>query len=74
MAPPLRQKSHQEPLWEGLRSGSLQVVATDHSARPFAGHKDQSLDDFRWIIRERRGSKSAPRFCTRTVSEPIDSP
>ncbi|MDQ3752135.1 MAG: dihydropyrimidinase [Actinomycetota bacterium] len=29
-APPLRDPWHQEELWEGLRSGALQVVATDH--------------------------------------------
>ena len=28
--PPLRQKRHQEPLWEALRDGSLSVVSTDH--------------------------------------------
>ncbi|MDI9408915.1 MAG: dihydropyrimidinase [Candidatus Pacebacteria bacterium] len=30
MSPPFRDKSHQEDLWNGLRAGSLQVVATDH--------------------------------------------
>jgi dihydropyrimidinase len=29
-APPLRDGWHREELWEGLRTGSLQVVATDH--------------------------------------------
>ncbi len=28
--PPLREKRHQEPLWNALRDGSLQVVSTDH--------------------------------------------
>src|SRR5579872_2455045 len=32
MSPPFRDKSHQESLWAGLQSGSLQVVATDHCA------------------------------------------
>ena len=32
MSPPFRDKSHQEDLWNGLRAGSLQVVATDHCA------------------------------------------
>jgi len=50
MAPPLRDESNQEPLWQALASGSLQVVATDHSAWPIKDHKDQSLDDFRYII------------------------
>ena len=30
MSPPFRSKEHQKSLWDGLMSGSLQVVATDH--------------------------------------------
>jgi dihydropyrimidinase len=30
MSPPFRSKQHQDSLWAGLQSGSLQVVATDH--------------------------------------------
>jgi len=30
MSPPFRDKKHQEDLWNGLRAGSLHVVATDH--------------------------------------------
>ncbi|RFB78635.1 dihydropyrimidinase [Methylovirgula sp. 4M-Z18] len=32
MSPPFRDKKNQEDLWNGLRAGSLQVVATDHCA------------------------------------------
>ncbi len=32
MSPPFRNKIHQDSLWAGLMSGSLQVVATDHCA------------------------------------------
>jgi dihydropyrimidinase len=32
MSPPFRPKEHQQSLWAGLQSGSLQVVATDHCA------------------------------------------
>ncbi|MBL4646555.1 MAG: dihydropyrimidinase [Rhizobiales bacterium] len=32
MSPPFRNKMHQDGLWAGLASGSLQVVATDHCA------------------------------------------
>ena len=32
MSPPFRNKQHQDTLWAGLQSGSLQVVATDHCA------------------------------------------
>ncbi|MGD0641161.1 MAG: dihydropyrimidinase, partial [Roseiarcus sp.] len=30
MSPPFRDKKNQDDLWNGLRAGSLQVVATDH--------------------------------------------
>ncbi len=32
MSPPFRDRAHQDSLWAGLTSGSLQVVATDHCA------------------------------------------
>ena len=32
MSPPFRDRKHQDSLWAGLASGSLQVVATDHCA------------------------------------------
>jgi len=32
MSPPFRNEQHQDSLWAGLSSGSLQVVATDHCA------------------------------------------
>jgi len=32
MSPPFRNRQHQDSLWAGLSSGSLQVVATDHCA------------------------------------------
>ena len=32
MSPPFRDKKHQDSLWNGLASGSLSVVATDHCA------------------------------------------
>jgi dihydropyrimidinase len=32
LSPPFRDKRNQEDLWNGLRAGSLQVVATDHCA------------------------------------------
>ena len=32
MSPPFRDRAHQDSLWAGLASGSLQVVATDHAA------------------------------------------
>ncbi len=32
MSPPFRDRTNQDDLWNGLRAGSLQVVATDHCA------------------------------------------
>ncbi len=32
MSPPFRDRKNQDDLWNGLRAGSLQVVATDHCA------------------------------------------
>jgi allantoinase len=33
-APPIREALHRETLWDGLRSGALDLVATDHSPAP----------------------------------------
>src|SRR5450755_588518 len=48
MSPPFRDKSHQDSLWAGLQSGSLQVVATDHCAFT-TEQKRIGFDDFRKI-------------------------
>ncbi|WP_366658324.1 dihydropyrimidinase [Fodinicurvata sp. EGI_FJ10296] len=45
MSPPFRNKKHQESLWNGLVSGSLQVVATDHCAFS-TEQKRMGKDDF----------------------------
>ena len=45
MSPPFRPKSHQEDLWNGLKAGSLQVVATDHCAFTVE-QKRMGRDDF----------------------------
>lgn len=33
-APPIREKEHREALWEGLRTGALDLIASDHSPSP----------------------------------------
>ena len=33
-APPIRDASHREALWQGLASGALDLIATDHSPSP----------------------------------------
>jgi dihydropyrimidinase len=48
MSPPFRDKAHQDSLWAGLQSGSLQVVATDHCAFT-TEQKRIGIDDFRKI-------------------------
>jgi dihydropyrimidinase len=48
MSPPFRSKDHQDSLWAGLQSGSLQVVATDHAAFN-TEQKRAGLNDFRII-------------------------
>jgi dihydropyrimidinase len=48
MSPPFRNKQHQDSLWAGLSSGSLQVVATDHCAFT-TDQKRTGLGDFRKI-------------------------
>ena len=35
-APPIRGATHREALWEGLASGALDLIATDHSPAPAA--------------------------------------
>jgi dihydropyrimidinase len=46
MCPPLRTPWHQERLWEGLRTGNLQVVSTDHTPFKFKGQKEMGRDNF----------------------------
>ncbi|HEX4156600.1 MAG TPA: dihydropyrimidinase [Acidobacteriaceae bacterium] len=44
--PPLREKRHQEPLWNALKDGSLAVVSTDHCPFRFADQKELGRGDF----------------------------
>jgi dihydropyrimidinase len=46
MSPPLRDRGNEKFLWQGLISGDLQVVATDHCPFNFVGQKDMGRDDF----------------------------
>jgi dihydropyrimidinase len=48
MSPPFRSKEHQEALWKGIASGSLQTTATDHCCF-CADQKAAGKDDFRQI-------------------------
>src|SRR5450755_1993077 len=44
--PPLREKWHQEKLWNGLKHDHLQVVSTDHCPFCFKEQKELGRDDF----------------------------
>src|SRR3954463_8246047 len=44
--PPLREKWHQEKLWQGLKHDHLQVVSTDHCPFCFKEQKEMGKDDF----------------------------
>src|SRR5215469_4307368 len=46
MSPPLRDKSNQKVLWNGLRDGLIQTVATDHAPFDFADQKVMGKKDF----------------------------
>ncbi len=50
MSPPLRSKENLNALWTGLKTGDLQVVATDHAPFDFNGGKDMfGKDDYKKI-------------------------
>lgn len=46
MSPPLRQKSDNDALWQGLGDGSIQTVATDHCPFFYSREKQMGKDDF----------------------------
>ncbi len=46
MSPPLRDKRNQEILWNGLRDGLVQTVATDHAPFDFRKQKEMGKNDF----------------------------
>jgi dihydropyrimidinase len=46
MSPPLRDKRNQEILWNGLRDGLVQTVATDHCPFDFKTKKKMGKNDF----------------------------
>jgi len=46
MSPPLRDIRHQGVLWNGLRTGLVSTVATDHAPFDFVGQKEMGRGDF----------------------------
>jgi dihydropyrimidinase len=45
-SPPMRPKTMQEDLWRGLKTGHIQVVATDHCPFDFVGQKEAGREVF----------------------------
>jgi dihydropyrimidinase len=45
-SPPVREKWHQEKLWNGLATDQLQVVSTDHCPFCYKEQKEMGKDDF----------------------------
>jgi dihydropyrimidinase len=46
MSPPLRELRHQKVLWDALRTGHIDTVATDHAPFDFKGQKEMGRGDF----------------------------
>lgn len=46
MSPPLRDASNQPVLWNGIRTGEISTLATDHAPFDFVGQKDMGREDF----------------------------
>lgn len=49
MSPPIRPKGHQDYLWDAMRTGGIQTVATDHCPFRQADQKIAGKNDFRKI-------------------------
>ncbi len=49
MSPPLRDRANQAVLWQGLQSGLIQTVATDHAPFDFTTQKPMGKDNFTLI-------------------------
>ncbi len=46
-SPPIREKSHQDKLWEGIQNGYIQTIATDHCSFNYELKKEMGEKDFR---------------------------
>ena len=49
LSPPLRKKSDQAALWEGVERGTVHTMGTDHAPFHFKTQKTMGKDDFRLI-------------------------
>ena len=48
-SPPLRDESNRPALWNGLKTGDLQIFGSDHCSFNYRGQKDLGKDDFTLI-------------------------
>lgn len=46
MSPPLRKEEDQKGLWEGMKNGDINTVATDHCSFNYKGQKEIGRDNF----------------------------
>lgn len=46
ISPPIREKSNQKKLWDGMKNGSVKVIATDHCPFNTKGQKDKGIHNF----------------------------
>jgi dihydropyrimidinase len=46
MSPPLRERRHQQALWDALAAGQIDTVATDHAPFDFRKQKEMGRGDF----------------------------
>ena len=49
MSPPLRDKEEHDALWNGLATGSVSTIGTDHAPFNFKGQKDMGTENFTLI-------------------------
>ena len=49
MSPPLRDKEEHEALWNGIATGSVSTIGTDHAPFNFKGQKDMGTENFTLI-------------------------
>ncbi|MFD0871287.1 dihydropyrimidinase [Paenibacillus residui] len=48
-SPPLREKWNQDKLWEGIASGNIHTIGSDHASIPFEGGKTRGRNNFAQI-------------------------
>lgn len=48
-SPPLRKKADVTALWEGIKNGTVDTIATDHCSFYLKGQKEKGIHDFRLV-------------------------